>query len=166
MNRNITPRPIKASGAREAHGRILEPGAGALYVHMHREAGLAHRHYVLKPWQVRALSIFVSKPMLVLYFVAIVTWGWMAGQAAQVPLLKAEVARLSEDARRLDTLSATLVQLQSRYDQVQRLLSAASTPQTARPEPAPRAPVTTPPAARRDSVTGRDTTTRPDSTAR
>jgi hypothetical protein len=124
VTRHITPRPIKASGARDAHGRILEPGAGALYVHMHRESGLAHRHYVMKPRTVRVLSIVTSRPMLLFYFVALVTWAWMAGQAVQVPMLRSEVARLTADAQRLDTLTATLTELQSRYDQVQRLLSA------------------------------------------
>jgi hypothetical protein len=125
LTRHITPRPIKASGARDSHGRILEPGAGALYVHMHRESGLAHRHYVMKPRTVRVLSIVTSRPMLLLYFIALITWGWMAGQAMQVPMLRSEVSRLTADAQRLDTLTATLTELQSRYDQVQRLLSAA-----------------------------------------
>jgi hypothetical protein len=125
MSRQPTPRPIRASGAKDAHGRIFEPGAGALYVHMHRESGLAHRHYVLKPGSVRILAIVASRPMLLLYFLGVITWGWMAARAAQVPLLQREVARLTADAQRLDTLTATLTELQSRYDQVQRLLSAA-----------------------------------------
>ena len=126
MTRNITPRPIKASGARDAHGRIFERGAGALYVHMHREAGLAHRHYVLQPWKVRVLAVMTSRPMLVLYVVAIASWGWVAGQASRVPLLQQQISRLTADAQRLDTLTATLTLLQARYDQVQEMLSAAN----------------------------------------
>ena len=126
MTRNITPRPIKASGARDAHGRIFERGAGALYVHMHREAGLAHRHYVLQPWKVRVLAVMTSRPMLVVYVVAIASWGWVAGQASRVPLLQQQVTRLTADAQRLDTLTATLALLQARYDQVQEMLSAAN----------------------------------------
>lgn len=67
--------------------------------------------------------------MLALYIVAVLSWGWMAGQAARVPLLKQQIAELEIDARRLDTLSATLAQLQARYDQVQRMLSAATAQQ-------------------------------------
>lgn len=126
MTRNITPRPIKASGARDAHGRIFERGAGALYVHMHREAGLAHRHYVLQPWKVRMLAVMTSRPMLVVYVVAFVSWGWVAGQASRVPLLQQQISRLTADAQRLDTLTATLTLLQARYDQVQEMLSAAN----------------------------------------
>lgn len=124
-----TPRQVKATGARDAHGRILGVEGGALYVHLHRESGLAHRHYVLKPWQVRAAGFLTSRPMLIVYVVAVVTWGWMAGQAARVPVLSQEISALRADAERLDTLSATLRELQARYDQVQRMLGAATAQQ-------------------------------------
>ena len=139
-----TPRQVKATGARDAHGRILDAEGGALYVHLHRESGLAHRHYVLRPWQVRAMGILTSKVMLLLYLVAVVTWGWMAGQASRVPLLTQEIRALRADSERLDTLSATLAELQARYDQVQRMLSAATAQQAL--------------AASRDSTAGRPTT--------
>ncbi len=125
MNRNVTPRPIQATGARDAHGRILDPSCGALYVHMHRESGLAHRHYVLKSWQVRLLAFGVSRPMLVLYLIALLTWGWMASQAARVPVLRSRIATLTKDAERLDTLTATLADMQARYNQVQQMLGSA-----------------------------------------
>lgn len=123
---NPTPREVKATGARHAHGHILDEEGGALYVHLHRESGLAHRNYVLRSWQVRALAILTSRPVLLVYLLAIVTWGWMAGQAARVPLLKERIVQLESDAQRLDTLSATLAQLQARYERVQRMLSAAT----------------------------------------
>lgn len=126
MSRNLTPRPVRASGARDAHGHILESGAGALYVHMHREAGLAHRHYVLKPWQVRLLSIFVSRPAVGFYVIVLLSWGYLASQASRLPLLQRELAVQLEDARRLDTLTARITELQRRYDQVQQLLGVAS----------------------------------------
>ncbi len=133
MNRNITPRPIKAAGAREAHGRILDPSTGALYVHMHRESGLAHRHYVLKPWQVRIAAVLLSRPMLVLYVVALVSWGWLASQAARVPFLQQRVSELTRDAERLDTLAATLADMRARYAQVQKMLGGSvRVPDTAR----------------------------------
>lgn len=139
MSRNATPRAVRATGARDAHGRILDSSGGALYVHLHREQGLAHRHYVVRPWQVRALAIATSRTMLVLYFLAVTMWGWMAAQAARVPLLRQEVARLTEDAERLDTLSATLAQLQARYEQVQRMLGAATARQASDPSDTSRA---------------------------
>ncbi len=125
MNRNLTPRPVKATGAREAHGRILDPTSGQLYVHMHRERGLSHRHYVLHGWQVRVLNLVLSWPMRILYVIALVSWAWMASQAARVPFLVQEVNTLRREAERLDTLTATLGALQARYEQVQRLMGAA-----------------------------------------
>lgn len=129
MRHAPTPRQVKATGARDAHGRIFDVEGGALYVHLHRESGLAHRHYVLRPWQVRAASLLTSRPMLLVYVVAVVTWGWMAGQAARVPVLNQEISSLRADAERLDTLTATLQELQARYDQVQRMLSVATSQQ-------------------------------------
>lgn len=150
MSRNVTPRPVRAQGARDSHGRILGKGAGALYVHLHREAGLAHRHYVLRPWQVRLLAFVTSWPMLILYLVSIASWGWLASQAARVPILELQVTSLTADAMRLDTLTATLTELQERYDHVQRLLGTASSGSTRAPSQQQAAtsasgPATTPP---------------------
>ena len=141
-----TPRQVKAAGARDAHGHILDAEGGALYVHLHRESGLAHRHYVLKPWQVRALAVATSRVTLLLLAIAVISWSWMAGQAARVPLMTQEIARLRAEADRIDTLSATLTELQARYEQVQRMLSAATAQQAlavAR-DSAPAAPRTPP----------------------
>ena len=154
MSRNVTPRPVRAQGARDAHGRILGRGAGALYVHLHREAGLAHRHYVLRPWQVRLLAILTSWPMLILYVIGLASWGWLASQAARVPILQLQVSSLTADARRLDTLTATLTELQERYDHVQRLLSAASSGTTREPTRQQNAT----PSAPRSSTTSNATT--------
>lgn len=129
MNSRPTPRQVRAAGARDAHGRILDAEGGSLFVHLHRESGLAHRHYVLRTWQVRTLGFLTSTPVLALVVVAVLSWGWMAGQAARVPLLKQQITQLQTDARRLDTLTATLAQLQARYEQVQRMLSAATAQQ-------------------------------------
>ncbi len=126
---NPTPRQVKATGARHAHGHIFDQDGGALFVHLHRESGLAHRHYVLRPWQVRSLAVLTSRPMLLIYLLAVVTWGWMAGQAARVPVLQQRIVQLETDAQRLDTLSAALAQLQARYEQVQRMLRAATVQQ-------------------------------------
>ncbi len=137
MTRNLTPRPVRATGAKDAHGSILDPAAGALYVHMHRESGLAHRHYVFRSWQVRTLAVLLSRPMLLLYVIALVTWGWTASQAARVPMLVHRIGELTRDAERLDTLTATLTELQARYDQVQRMLAGAKATSAATQRAAP-----------------------------
>jgi biopolymer transport protein ExbB/TolQ len=124
---------------------------------MHRESGLAHRHYVLKPWQVRAARILLSRPMLLLYVSAIVTWGWMASQALRVPLLQQRIGVLTRDAQRLDTLTQRLAAMEERYNQVQRMLGAAeaaSSTDSARSAAASTrpAPSTTPAGAARDTA--------------
>jgi biopolymer transport protein ExbB/TolQ len=100
----------------------------------------------VKPWQVRVLAIVTSRVMLVVYVVGLITWGWMASQAAQVPFLRHELTRYEEDAVRLDSLSATLTELQSRYDQVQRMLSAATAQQASAAVADTGKPAVTPPA--------------------
>lgn len=125
MSRNLTPRPVKATGAKDAHGSILDPSAGSLYVHMHRESGLAHRHYVLRPWQVRVLAVLFSRPLLLLYVIAVVTWGWTASQAARVPMLERRVADLTRESEKIDTLNAQLTKLTEQYAQVQQMLGGA-----------------------------------------
>lgn len=133
MSRNLTPRPVKAAGAKDAHGSIFDPSAGALYVHMYRESGLAHRHYVLRSWQVRVLAVVLSRPMLLLYVVAVVTWGWMASQAARVPLLQARVVQLTRESEKIDTLNAQLTKLTAQYVQVQQMLGGAKPTDTVTP---------------------------------
>ena len=49
--------------------------------------------------------------------------GYFALQAARVPLLNWRISRLEQDAQRIDSLQRTLTQLQSQYEQVQRMLS-------------------------------------------
>ena len=162
MSRNATPRMVRATGASDAHGRIFDPKAGAMYVHLHRESGLAHRSYVLRPWQVRLLGIALSRPMILLYVVAVVTWGLTATQALRVPLLQRRVAELTHDAQRLDTLTATLTELQARYEQVQRMLGA----QSAAAGVAASAPGASPPAAPSGPTrTSAPTTTAPQAVA-
>lgn len=154
MRRNLTPRPVKAAGARDAHGSILDPSSGSLYVHMHRESGLAHRHYVLNRFQVRALRALLSRPMLLLYVAALVIWGWMATQAVRVQVLQQRIGVLTRESGRLDTLTIRLTELQDRYDQVERMLSSEKT------AAAKEAPRTKAAPAARPAVpdTARDTT--------
>jgi hypothetical protein len=108
------------------HGNIFTPHAGSMLIHVHRESGLAHRTVTLKAWQVRALRLLMSKWFFVALGACVLSWSYLALQAARVPMLKERVAYLQLDARRLDTLQHALVQLQSRYDQVRKMLTAAA----------------------------------------
>jgi hypothetical protein len=107
------------------HGNIFTPHAGSMMIHVHRENGLAHRTVTLRAWQVRALRLLMSKWFFVALAMGALSWSYLALQAARVPVLKERVANLQQDARRLDTLQHALVQLQARYDQVHKMLTAA-----------------------------------------
>ena len=123
------------------HGRIFDAEGGALHVHLHRDHGLAHRHLVLSSWQIRALRILTSRPALALLTVLLFSVGWISGQAARVPLLKREVATLTTDLERVDSLTKTLEQLQANYERMQAMLGAGA---AASDDRAPaRAPSTT-----------------------
>lgn len=121
-----TARAPRSSGAHDAHGDILAKDGGKLFVHMHRQHGLSHRHYVLKPWQVNLLAALTSRVGILLLVVGFASWGWFAAQAGRTKLLELRLAQMESDSLRLDTLRATLTELQARYDQVQKMLSLAT----------------------------------------
>lgn len=123
--------PERDTGNRE-HGDVFGRGSGNMFIHVQRESGLAHRTLVLRPWQVQALRLVVSKWFAVALTITVASWAYFALQTARVPLLTRRITHLEKDAAKIDTLQATLEQLQRRYDQVQQMLSASahSAPQT------------------------------------
>jgi len=120
----------------QRHGNIFSRDSGSMYVHVQRENGLAHHTMVLRPWQVQALRVLTSKWFLIALAVGLASWGYFAVQAARVPLLNWRINHLEQDALRIDSLEKTLTQLQSRYEQVQRMLSSPASPKGAKPDAA------------------------------
>jgi len=113
-----------ATPSTESHGDVFAQGLGAMIVHVQRETGLAHRTFVLRPWQVRFFRAASHRGVRVLAAVVLLSWGYLAVEAARVPLLTTRLARMEHEALRLDTLEQTLKALQARYEQVQAMLSA------------------------------------------
>lgn len=101
--------------------------SGALFVHVHAESGVEHRTITLSPAHVRFLRWLVSPWSIVLTIVLGASWIFLAVQAARLPSAVTRVVALEEEALRLDTLEAHLMDLQLRYDQVTRMLGAAPT---------------------------------------
>lgn len=99
-----------------------------MLIHVQRESGLAHHTMSLRPWQVQILRVVASKWFAVFLATGLLSWGYFAIQAARVPFLQHRVTVLEQDARRLDTLQTRLKELQSRYDQVQKMLSTPVAP--------------------------------------
>ncbi len=117
----------------QRHGNIFSPHSGSMYVHVQRENGLAHHTLWLRPWQVQALRVLTSRWFLIALGAGLLSWGYFAMQAARVPVLNWRISQLEQDAQRIDSLQKTLAQLQSRYEQVQRMLSAPSAPKGVTP---------------------------------
>lgn len=105
------------------HGNIFSRSAGSMFIHVRRESGLAHRNLVLRPWQVQVVRVLMSRWTIAALAIGISSWAYFALQAARVPFLTRRISQMETEARRLDTLERTLGQLQSRYEQVQRMLS-------------------------------------------
>ena len=126
----MTGRPQREPRS-QRHGNIFSRDSGSMYVHVQRENGLAHHTMVLSPWQVQALRVLTSKWFLIALGAGLASWGYFAVEAARVPLLTLRISHLEQDALRIDSLQTTLTQLQSRYEQVQRMLSAPASPKGA-----------------------------------
>jgi hypothetical protein len=127
-------RPSRKESRTQRHGNIFSRDSGSMYVHVQRENGLAHHTMVLRPWQVQALRVLTSKWFLIALVCGLASWGYFAIQAARVPLLNWRITHLEQDAQRIDSLQATLSQLQARYEQVQRMLSAPAAQKSTRPD--------------------------------
>lgn len=119
--------PERDSGSQE-HGDVFGRGSGNMFIHVQRESGLAHRTLVLRPWQVQALRLVISRWFAIALTATIASWAYFAVQTARVPFLTKRITHLEQDATKIDTLQATLEQLQRRYDQVQQMLSASTHP--------------------------------------
>jgi hypothetical protein len=120
-----------------AHGNIYTPHAGQMVIHVARESGLQSRTFVLTQGQVRLLRFFFrSRASRIAAIVAAVVLALVISQAARVPMLTYRISHMEHDAARLDTLERSLAELQKRYDQVQRMLGAGTTPIEAFPSEA------------------------------
>jgi Tfp pilus assembly protein PilN len=115
----------------QRHGNIFSPHSGSMYVHVQRENGLAHHTLWLRPWQVQALRVLTSRWFLIALGVGLASWGYFAIEAARVPVLNWRISQLEQDAQRIDSLQKTLTLLQTRYEQVQRMLSVPAAPKAA-----------------------------------
>lgn len=119
----------------QGYGNIYTPHAGEMIIQVHRASGLAHRNFILGPRSVRVMRWFLSRTGLVVVGLAIVSWIFLAVQAARIPHLTKTIGQMQADAARLDTLEHTLTQLNQRYDQLQRMM--ASTPGAQAPTSTP-----------------------------
>jgi murein DD-endopeptidase MepM/ murein hydrolase activator NlpD len=115
----------KAKGS--GYGNIYTPHAGSMIIHVQRESGLANRTIVLSQRKVRLLRRG-AYALGALLTVILLSWFYLATQAARVPFLTRRLQNLQHDVSRLDTLQAALTELEGRFQQVQHMLGASPPP--------------------------------------
>ncbi len=78
----------------------------------------------------RRLRIYVALAaiLLITFIVVVSSWWYVAAQAARVPGLEREVARLEEERERVAELARTLSEVEAQYERVRRLLGADAAP--------------------------------------
>lgn len=120
----MTKDPSEKASER-GYGNIYTPHAGSMIIHVQRESGLANRTIILTQRQVRLLrrGSYALGTLLVL---VLLSWVFLAMQAARVPLLTQRVQVLQHDVVRLDTLQTALTALEGRFQQVQHMLGATT----------------------------------------
>jgi hypothetical protein len=106
------------------NGNIFARHSGSMIIHAQRENGLAHRTIVLHPWQVQVLWLLTSRWVIALTTVVVLGGGYLGIQAARVPVLLIRQRQMEQNYAQLDSLQRTVLLLQARYEQVQRMLAA------------------------------------------
>lgn len=106
----------------------------------------------------RRLRIYigVAAALLLVFIIVVSSWWYVAAQAARVPGLEREVARLEHERERVAELARTLSEVEAQYERVRRLLGADAAPAGSEPllPPLRQAP---------DSTSAAPTSARPDS---
>ena len=158
--------PTGVPVVRERYWLTMQPGEIRVCASCH---GLNSRDQANAPVPTNppeALRDFLRYWKETFYVAAAVMWAWMASEAfVRVPLLERRVGVLTREARRLDTLTLQLTEMQERYRQVQRMLGPTQATTVATPPTRPVTPPATPaaapqkrPAADSSKDTTRDTT--------
>lgn len=147
----------KHSGS--GYGNIYTPSAGSMIIHVQRESGLANRTIILSQRKLRFLrrGAYAAGALLL---VIVLSWAYLASQAARVPFLTRRLKSMQHDVRRIDTLQLALSELEERFQQVQKMLGAMAvpTPGTGGAGPAATIPDQWPLPIRGTILTARDST--------
>ena len=123
----------------DGHGDVFARDLGAMIVHVQRETGLAHRTFIFRPWQAQLARAITNRWTWAVALFALLSWALLAVQAVRVPLLTTRIAKMEQDALRVDTLQQTLKELQARYEQLQTMLSRPAAQAPGAPPKAPAA---------------------------
>lgn len=72
------------------------------------------------------LLIGAAGGLLVLFIIMVASWWYIAAQAARVPALEREVARLEDERRQVAELARALAEAEAQYERVRHLLGATA----------------------------------------
>ena len=89
----------------------------------HGGRDLSTRSFEISYRRLRTVGILLLVAVL-LWLGMVVSWVWVAAQAARIPGLKREIALLEADRARVVQLAEALRRLEAQYDQVRRMLGA------------------------------------------
>ena len=84
---------------------------------------LETRSYAISYRRLR-VYVAVAAILLITFIVVVSSWWYVAAQAARVPGLEREVARLEQERERVAELARTLSEVEAQYERVRRLLGA------------------------------------------
>ena len=108
-------------------------------ISIHWEGDPESQVYRMPAWLFKTLAIG-SVVFVVLVGISAVLYTPIVRTAARVPGLNQEIARLTEENNQVQTLAATLQELEQRYDQIRTVLGAETVPEaltTLRPDGLP-----------------------------
>ncbi|MEK7667341.1 MAG: M23 family metallopeptidase [Gemmatimonadota bacterium] len=92
-------------------------------VMVHRDGSVRSREFWVPLWAARAAAVLVTAVALGVLLV-VVTYGPIVTAAAREPLLRRQVARLTEDNRRIGELASALDEAEARYAHLRGMLGA------------------------------------------
>lgn len=93
----------------------------------HGGGDLSTRSFEISYRRLRVAALLLLGAAL-LWLATVVSWGYLAAQAARVPGLRQEVAELQKDRVRVEQLARTLARMEERYQQLQVMLGAEAVP--------------------------------------
>src|SRR5688572_10829951 len=79
------------------------------------------------------LMLFGALLLVCVFIVTVSLWWYVAAQAARVPGLEREVARLEAEQTKVAELARTLAEVEAQYERVRQLLGADAAPTGGQP---------------------------------
>lgn len=90
----------------------------------HGGGDLSTRSFEVSYRRLRVVAVVLGIAFL-LWAGTVVSWWWVAAQAARVPGLQAEIAELQKDRLRVEQLARVIARMEAQYEQVRAMLGGS-----------------------------------------